>query len=185
MQPGCVIIIVRVGIIVFYTQHSSSHYWFQWIHMLHIYWQNFPKDAHWVIGHVEYIRHERGIFVAGTYMVIALQLKVAVYCFLTFMWNLYVDTVEVQFGIYIQCGRHICLWAYANNLKCIYTSTLGHIYIDIDGSYAHELINMWYLEAYLLLVHLESNTLILNITLLTCWLASPATNEKHSNLCSL
>ena len=32
---------------------------------------------------------------------------------------------------------------------------------------------------------LESNTLTLNITLLICQLAGPATHEKHSNLCSL
>ena len=51
----------------------------------------------------------------------------------------------MQWNIYIQCGRHICLMEYTNNVKCVYTSVLSHI-IDFSGLmlgiYLHELISI-------------------------------------------
>ena len=36
-------------------------------------------------------------------------------------------TVEVQWDIYLQCGRHICSGAYASSVECMYISASGHI----------------------------------------------------------
>ena len=36
-------------------------------------------------------------------------------------------TVDVQWDIYVQSGRHICLKAYAINVECMYTSVPGNI----------------------------------------------------------
>ena len=45
-----------------------------------------------------------------------------------------------------KCGGHICSGAYANNVKCMYTSAPGHVdsnefllgtYIDMVASYLH------------------------------------------------
>ena len=54
----------------------------------------------------------------------------------------------------MQCGKHICLWAYVSNVKCMYTSASGHIvdciefiwgiYTDIVVSFVH-----WMYLAYL------------------------------------
>ena len=30
-------------------------------------------------------------------------------------------------NIYVQCGRHICSGAYVSNVKCMYTTSSGHI----------------------------------------------------------
>ena len=35
--------------------------------------------------------------------------------------------VVVQQYIYVQCGMHICAGAYANIVKCMYSSVPGHI----------------------------------------------------------
>ena len=35
--------------------------------------------------------------------------------------------VEVQWDIYVQCGRHISSGAYASNVECLYSSAPGHI----------------------------------------------------------
>ena len=44
----------------------------------------------------------------------------------TVMWGPYTDcnsnAVELP-----KCGRHVCLGAYANNVKCAYTPASGHI----------------------------------------------------------
>ena len=34
---------------------------------------------------------------------------------------------EVQWNIYVQCGRHICSGPYASKVECMYTSASGHI----------------------------------------------------------
>ena len=39
------------------------------------------------------------------------------------MW----PVVEVQWDIYIQCGRHTCSRAHASNVKYMYTSSPVHI----------------------------------------------------------
>ena len=36
-------------------------------------------------------------------------------------------TVEVQWGIHMQCGRHVYSGAYVSNMKCFYTNAPGHI----------------------------------------------------------
>ena len=41
-------------------------------------------------------------------------------------------TVEMQWDIYVQCGRHISSGAYAYNMDCMYTSASGHI-ADCNG----------------------------------------------------
>ena len=40
-----------------------------------------------------------------------------------YMWT----AVEVQWYIYVQCGRHICSGTYVSNVKCMYISAPGHI----------------------------------------------------------
>ena len=43
-------------------------------------------------------------------------------------FTIYMETAGVmQWDKYVQCGRHICSGAYANNVKCMYTSAPGHI----------------------------------------------------------
>ena len=34
--------------------------------------------------------------------------------------------VDIQWGIYVQCGSDSCSGAYASNVTCMYTSTPGH-----------------------------------------------------------
>ena len=50
---------------------------------------------------------------------------------------------DLIWDIYMQCGRHFCLWACISNVKCMYTSVPGHI-VDssefIAVSCAYELI---------------------------------------------
>ena len=43
------------------------------------------------------------------------------------MWVYMKTTVEVQWGIYVQCGRHTSSGAYASNLEYIYTSASGQV----------------------------------------------------------
>ena len=60
-----------------------------------------------------------------------------------YMWM----TVAVQWDIYMLYDRNICSGAYANNVKCMYTSASGHIvdcrefiwgiYSGIAVSYMH------------------------------------------------
>ena len=38
-----------------------------------------------------------------------------------------VGYVQMQWEIYVKCGRHICSGAYISNIRCIYTSTPAHI----------------------------------------------------------
>ena len=35
-------------------------------------------------------------------------------------------TVDMQWDIHVQCGRHICSWANANNVNCMFMSIPGH-----------------------------------------------------------
>ena len=35
--------------------------------------------------------------------------------------------MEVQWDIYVQCGRYICSGVHAKNVKFMYTSAFGHI----------------------------------------------------------
>ena len=44
----------------------------------------------------------------------------------TVIWWLHVH-VALQWNKYVQCGRHVCSGAYANNVKCRLCSTYGHI----------------------------------------------------------
>ena len=44
-----------------------------------------------------------------------------------YCWVPMLTTVEVQWDIYVQCGRDICSRAYASNVECMYTSVPGHI----------------------------------------------------------
>ena len=37
----------------------------------------------------------------------------------------------MQWDNYVQYGRHICSWAYVNNVKCMYTSAPGN---TVDSS---------------------------------------------------
>ena len=56
-------------------------------------------------------------------------------------------TGVVQYDIHIQYGRHVCLGAYVNNVRCMFTSAGGDIvdcieviwgmYTDIVLSYVH------------------------------------------------
>ena len=64
----------------------------------------------------------------------SMAIKVAVCCFYGLLYAVIlvcmVTAVVVQWGFCISCGRHICLGAYANNVKCVYASTCGDmIYI--------------------------------------------------------
>ena len=47
------------------------------------------------------------------------------------MFSLYavymLTTIVVQWDIYVQYGRNICLGVSANNVKCMYSSAFGHI----------------------------------------------------------
>ena len=36
-------------------------------------------------------------------------------------------TVVVHWDMCVQCGRHICSGAYANNVKCMCSSVHGHV----------------------------------------------------------
>ena len=40
---------------------------------------------------------------------------------------MYVDYIHNQLDINVQCGRHICLGAYVNNVKCMHTSAPVHL----------------------------------------------------------
>ena len=65
------------------------------------------------------------------------------------MWT----KVEGQRNIYLDCGRFICLGLHGRNVKCMYTSSPGHIidcikfiwgmYTDIVFSCAHELTGIY------------------------------------------
>ena len=41
-------------------------------------------------------------------------------------------SVEVQWDIHVQCGRHIYSEAFANNVECMYTGVSGHIVDNIE-----------------------------------------------------
>ena len=43
------------------------------------------------------------------------------------MWGLYVDHSSYAVGHMCNLGGHICSEAYANNVKCMFTITCGHI----------------------------------------------------------
>ena len=55
------------------------------------------------------------------YMKLGCNIIIILHCLCTVL------VVEMQWDIYVQCGRHICPVAYVNNVKCIYTSALGDI----------------------------------------------------------
>ena len=58
-------------------------------------------------------------------------------------------TVAVQWNICGQCGRHIHLGAYANNVKYIYSSVAGHIIVSsvlIWGIYFDLLVSYLYMN---------------------------------------
>ena len=44
-------------------------------------------------------------------------------------------TVAVEWNICQWCGRYICAWVYANNVKYIYTSNPGHIVVSLYEAY--------------------------------------------------
>ena len=46
-------------------------------------------------------------------------------------------TLLVQWDIYMQCGRHICSGAYANNVKCMHTSAVIKLLIALRYIYRH------------------------------------------------
>ena len=37
------------------------------------------------------------------------------------------NIVEVQWDIHVQCGRYICVGAYASIVECLYANAPGHI----------------------------------------------------------
>ena len=59
-------------------------------------------------------------------------LNCIVYCI--YMYSHFAPCVESSghtVDMYVQSGKHICLGAYANNVKCLYRSVCGH---TVDGS---------------------------------------------------
>ena len=50
------------------------------------------------------------------------------------MWT----TVVVQWDMFMQCGMHMCLGAYVNNVK-MYTSVLVKLLIAVNAYEAHML----------------------------------------------
>ena len=64
------------------------------------------------------------------------------YLCVVYMWT----RVVVQWNIYVQCGRYICVGAYVSNVKCIPVlliillialSSYKELYTDIVASYLH------------------------------------------------
>ena len=51
------------------------------------------------------------------------------YCFLLIcvaILDLYLHYSSSAVDMYVQCGRYICSWAYASNVKYMYTRVPGH-----------------------------------------------------------
>ena len=90
----------------------------------------FSTDQHWMIGHLAYMWHFRGIFVADTFC--SSTVKRMQFIFYGSMQKCGVYT-------YVEYSRsavgHICaMWQvnfsgeYASNVECMYTNVPGHIF---------------------------------------------------------